>query len=254
VKLGEIIPVIVTLVLGGAGWSAIYTFVVRPRVFLDTRHQWTVRVFGEKHREKIEKAMKELGVPTGSFEVAWWNRGLRRANNIIVEVSSAAPIETWEVLPRADDIAGGWVCTNDPLHNTADHYRLRLEQKALMPRTQCQLVIGYSPLSADESRPQVRAYQDDREIKPHSTSPSQVLTITAFLIGIILPLALVRYLLTTEGFNRWHKSLPAVAEWGVTLGILVIAMGMMLGPLLLLFKLGSGGSPPWLIGDRRRSG
>jgi hypothetical protein len=136
-----------------------------------TRDQWTVTTFGERHRDKIEAAVKELGVPTAHLEVAWWNRGLRRADRISVEVATTVPIETWEVQPPAQDIAGGWVCTHDPSLNDADRHRLRLEQAALMPGTHCRLVLGYSPSPLDDTSPKARAYYDDREIKNYTTAP-----------------------------------------------------------------------------------
>lgn len=170
-SVADAIGFVLTLLLGGSGWAAIHALLVRPRVFMDYRDQWTVTLADEIHRAEIERAMESLSVPTALFEVAWWNRGLRSAKQVRVEVTSPFPIQTWKMVPAAEDLAGGWVVTHDPSRKDSDHHRLRLEQQALMPRAECHLTVGYSPPGEDERSPSVRAFQDDREISGSALNP-----------------------------------------------------------------------------------
>ena len=107
-EIKDILSFVVALLLGGSGYAAIYAFVVRPRVYFDTRDQRTVKTFSEKHRQQVEEALKNQGVPTAFFEVSWWNRGLRAANEITIEVQTPGRIRTWELSPDKSDLATTW--------------------------------------------------------------------------------------------------------------------------------------------------
>ena len=73
----EILGIVVALIAGAAGWSAIYAYFVQARVYGDSRHYRFVGLSDERRRTEIERALAAAGLPTAMLEVVWWNRGKR---------------------------------------------------------------------------------------------------------------------------------------------------------------------------------
>lgn len=175
----QVVQVVVALVLGGAGYAVIHQFVVRARVFLAWRVERTVRIGSAPHRKRIEGILREQNAPTGFCEVEWWNKGLRSAENLLIQADLPGRILTWELTPPASDVSAPWTCMSDPCGSEGPISSIRIRQEHLMPGTRCRLVLGFdSPESG--GAPSARGYRDGRVIPGPTSLGDFWATVTIF--------------------------------------------------------------------------
>jgi hypothetical protein len=217
----NIVQLAVSLLLGGSGWAAIYAFLVRPRVYIDSRACLTVPVIELDRRAKVELALRQCGVPLCYVEVEWWNNGRSTAKNIEVELTSTVPITEWELAPNGDDFGAPWSCTLDPKTDGADSCRLRLAQQFIRPGSRCRLVVGFD-LELPDDGVTVRAFSGDRTLPaPGKLQGLHSLATVVLALGLVtgVPVAWSSGLQATWGpmptwlFVVWLIASIFVARW-----------------------------------------
>lgn len=235
--------------LGWIGLPTLYAIVVRPRVYHGVRSERAVRTVREDQLDRVEKVLLSNKVPTGLCEVEWWNEGRHTADSVEIEVKLPVDISAWEVTPPADDLAGPWRCTKDPLGPDADKRTIVIRQEELKPDGSFRMAMGFQH-PPEEVVPAIRAYMKRRKIP---RSPSEA---SWFLFAVFSAIVVASFVAAGRMASALDAWVIATFESKDSrqLAALVLLVAIAFGPLALsawVYEKTRPRKPSWLAPPRK---